>query len=78
MKNIFKPNGYNSVSPYFVVDGTKRLIDILVKIFGAEEVRKYDMPDGTTVNRLCANRENVFGWQITKVRNVSFPKGLNE
>jgi uncharacterized glyoxalase superfamily protein PhnB len=50
MKQDFKPKGYNSVSPYFVVDGAKKLIDLLVKIFDAEELRKYDMPDGTIMH----------------------------
>ncbi|GJM27954.1 MAG: glyoxalase [Cyclobacteriaceae bacterium] len=50
MKQTFKPIGYNSVSPYFVVDGAKKLIDLLVKIFDAEELRKYDMPDGTIMH----------------------------
>ena len=50
MKQKFKPKGYNSVSPYFVVNGAKKLIDLLIKIFGAEELRKYDMPDGTIMH----------------------------
>ncbi|MDT0647529.1 VOC family protein [Zunongwangia sp. F260] len=50
MKKTFKPNGYNSVSPYFVVDGAQKLIDLLVKIFDAEKLREYDMPDGTIMH----------------------------
>ena len=50
MKPNFKPDGYNSVSPYFVVDGAKKLIELLVKTFDAEELRKYDMPDGTIMH----------------------------
>lgn len=46
MSNTFKPNGYNSVSPYFVVDGAERFIDILKKVFDAKELRKYNLPDG--------------------------------
>jgi uncharacterized glyoxalase superfamily protein PhnB len=49
MKN-FKPKGYNSVAPYFVVDGANKLIELLVEIFDAEELRKYDMPDGTIMH----------------------------
>ncbi|MBP0903639.1 VOC family protein [Mariniflexile gromovii] len=50
MEQKFKPNGYNSVSPYFVVDGAKKLIDLLIEIFGAEELRTYTMPDGTIMH----------------------------
>ena len=50
MNKQFKPKDYNSVSPYFVVDGAKKLIDLLVKIFDGTELRKYDMPDGTIMH----------------------------
>lgn len=43
MKNEYKPDGYNSVSPYFVIDGTQKLIDMLKEIFNAEELRKYKL-----------------------------------
>jgi len=50
MAQNYKPEGYNSVSPYFVVAGTGKLMNLLVKIFNAEELRKYDMPDGTIMH----------------------------
>jgi len=46
----FKPAGYNSVSPYFIVNGAQKLIDLLKKIFNATELRRYDMPDGTIMH----------------------------
>lgn len=50
MKKEFKPKGYNSVSPYFIVDDAQRLIDLLGKLFNADELRRYDMPDGTIMH----------------------------
>lgn len=50
MENTYKPKGYNSVSPYFIVDGAQKLIDLLTKIFDAEELRKFGMPDGTIMH----------------------------
>ncbi|MBK6264932.1 VOC family protein [Marivirga sp. S37H4] len=50
MKNNYKPDGYNSVSPYFVVDGAQKLIDLLKQIFDAEELRRYDTPDGNIMH----------------------------
>ena len=35
----FKPEHYNSVSPYLVVAGAQATIDFLVKAFGAEPLR---------------------------------------
>lgn len=46
MDKQFKPAGYNSVSPYFIVDGAQKLIDLLKLIFDAKELRRYDRPDG--------------------------------
>ncbi len=46
MQKNFKPNGYNSVSPYFIVDGAQPLIDLLKTIFDAKELRRFDRPDG--------------------------------
>jgi PhnB protein len=50
MNKEFKPPGYNSVSPYFIVDGAQKLIDLLHKLFNAKELRRYDMPDGTIMH----------------------------
>jgi PhnB protein len=50
MIKAFKPTGYNSVSPYFIVNGAQRLIDLLKFIFNATELRRYDMRDGTIMH----------------------------
>ena len=46
MKDSFKPENYNSVSPYFIVDGAQRMIDLLKQLFNATELRRYAHPDG--------------------------------
>jgi PhnB protein len=45
-----KPEGYSSVSPYLVVEGAQRVIDFLKQAFGATELRRYDMPDGSIMH----------------------------
>lgn len=50
MSQPFKPAGYNSVSPYFIVNGAQRFIDLMKVIFDAKELRKFDMPDGTIMH----------------------------
>jgi len=35
----YKPEGYNSVSPYLIVDGAARTIEFLRKAFDAVEIR---------------------------------------
>jgi len=42
----FKPENYNALSPYLIVDGAQRLIDLLAIVFDAEVTRRYDKPDG--------------------------------
>ena len=50
MNKQFKPEGYNSLSPYFIVSGAQKLVDLLKQLFNATELRRYDMPDGTVMH----------------------------
>ncbi|NJK85321.1 MAG: VOC family protein, partial [Bacteroidales bacterium] len=50
MNKVYKPQGYNSVSPYFIVHDAKKLTDLLVKVFNATEKRRYQRPDGSIVH----------------------------
>lgn len=40
------PEGYNSVTPYLIVEGAGKLIDFLKQVFGAEEIERFATPDG--------------------------------
>ena len=42
----FKPSGYNSLSPYFIVDDCRKMVELLKGIFDAKELRKYEHTDG--------------------------------
>jgi PhnB protein len=42
----FKPDGYNSLSPYLIVNGAQQLVDLLKIIFEGKELRKFMKPDG--------------------------------
>jgi PhnB protein len=46
MPSSFKPQGYNSVSPYLIVDGAAGTIAFLVRVFGATELRSFPDPSG--------------------------------
>lgn len=50
MSTTFKPNGYNAVSPYFVVNDAQKFISVLATIFDTEELRRFDRPDGTIMH----------------------------
>jgi len=43
----YKPAGYHAVSPYLVVRDVPRLIDFLSQAFGAVEIERSTLPDGT-------------------------------
>jgi PhnB protein len=50
MSGQSKPQGYTSLSPYLVVHGAQKVIDFLKQTFGATELRRYDMPDGSIMH----------------------------
>lgn len=41
MSQTYKPNNYNTVSPYLIVDGANRTIEFLKTVFGAVELRRF-------------------------------------
>jgi PhnB protein len=45
-----KPKGYSTVSPYLVAKGAQQVIDFLKNAFGAAELRRYAMPDGSIMH----------------------------
>ena len=42
----YKPEGYNSVSPYLIVDGAEHTIRFLEQAFDVRELRRFAAPDG--------------------------------
>ena len=46
MSTIYKPQNYNSLSPYLIVDNAQKLVDLLKAIFGATELRRFDHENG--------------------------------
>lgn len=46
----WKPEGYSSISPYFMVHGTQRMIDFLCAAFGGAQLRRFDRTDGTVMH----------------------------
>jgi len=46
MHQTFKPDHYNSVSPYLIVDGASRTIEFLTTVFDAVEIRRFADADG--------------------------------
>lgn len=46
----YKPDNYNAVSPYFIVNGAQQFIDFLKTLFDAKELRRYNNADGTIMH----------------------------
>ena len=42
----YKPDHYNSLSPYLIVDNAQNLVDLLTRIFDAKTLRRFDHEDG--------------------------------
>ncbi len=50
MTQHYKPKGYTSVAVYIMADGAQRVIEFLKQTFNAEELRRYDKPDGSIMH----------------------------
>ena len=46
----WKPESYSSVSPYLVVSEARKVIAFAKTVFGATELRRYDLPDGSIMH----------------------------
>jgi PhnB protein len=42
----YKPKNYNSLSPYLIADDAGKLVDLLIVIFNASVLRRFDRKDG--------------------------------
>ena len=47
MDELYKPDGYNAVSPYLLVRDVRAMLDFLTDVFGAVELRRQADADGT-------------------------------
>jgi PhnB protein len=47
MSTTYKPDSYNSVSPYLIVNGASQAIDFLREAFGAVEIRRFTDDTGS-------------------------------
>lgn len=47
---MYKPNGYNSASPYLIVDGAEAAIDFLKRVLHAAELRRFDDENGRIIH----------------------------
>src|SRR5262245_784139 len=50
MSASYKPDAYNTVSPYLIVDGASRTIDFLKRVFDAIELRRFADPSGKVMH----------------------------
>lgn len=48
--STFKPEGYNSLSPYFIVDDAEKFIVFLINVFGGTELRNFTREDGSIMH----------------------------
>lgn len=49
-RTSFKPENYNSVSPYFIIEDADRFVILMKQIFDAKELRNYRLPDGSIMH----------------------------
>lgn len=44
--HTFKPDGYNALSPYLVIQDADKLIEFIERVFGGRMERRFDRADG--------------------------------
>ncbi|WP_209331082.1 VOC family protein [Lunatimonas salinarum] len=49
-KSPYKPAGYNSASPYFILEDADRSVALMQQIFDAKMLREYRRPDGNIMH----------------------------
>jgi len=47
---MYKPENYNSLSSYLIVDDAQKLASLLEVVFGAKELRKYARANGSIMH----------------------------
>ena len=47
MTRPYKPPGHTSASRYLLVSDVKHLLGFLTKVFDAQELSRWELPDGT-------------------------------
>lgn len=69
---MHKPDSYNSVSPYLIVNGAHGTIEFLKTVLGATELRRYPSPDGKIMHAevriddsVVMVADSVEGWPAT-------------
>ena len=50
MKVNYKPEGYHTITPYFIVSDARVFIDFITVAFDAEKKDVHEMPDGTIMH----------------------------
>ncbi len=50
MNQSYKPEGYSSVAVYIMADGAQSVIDFLKHTFDAQELRRFNNPDGSIMH----------------------------
>jgi len=60
---IYKPAGYNSLSPYLIADNAQKLVDLLKVIFSATELRRFDHGRYYCTHRTQIGRHNNYDQQ---------------
>ena len=50
MTQAYKPEDYNTVSPYLIIDGARRTIEFLKTVFGASELRRVENTAGNIMH----------------------------
>src|SRR3954451_15478884 len=69
----YKPEGYNSVSPYLMIKDVKRFADTLKYVFDATEKRKYLHTDGKIMHAEIQIADSIIMYAEANTNYPSYP-----
>jgi uncharacterized glyoxalase superfamily protein PhnB/8-oxo-dGTP pyrophosphatase MutT (NUDIX family) len=73
----YRPEGFHSVTPYLIVDGAARLLEFVQQAFGADNVYRFDRPDGKIMHASFRIGDSIIECSDARAEFAAMPTGLH-
>jgi PhnB protein len=73
----YRPEGFHSVTPYLIVNGAARLLEFVQQAFGADNVYRFDRPDGTIMHASFRIGDSMIECADARPEFPAMPTGLH-
>jgi uncharacterized glyoxalase superfamily protein PhnB len=73
----YRPEGFHSVTPYLIVNGAARLLEFVHQAFGADNIYRFDRPDGTVMHASFRIGDSIIECAEARPEFPAMPTGLH-